>query len=148
MGEAATYTQNPILVALRSWLEAAITQPGDDFAVMVSISVAPGERPSAFCVLEQLPGVRTSLTALSFETMLTARYQVTTCGKNRSMVGVVSDRVRVAFSAPDDDGPAEPIALPGVLVLRREGQEDGVFDVVSGLPQWTETFELDLVPST
>lgn len=146
MSEVATYQENAIRVALVAWLQDAIQQPAVSFPLLVHDSVAPDEREDGFCILAQIPGVRTVVAPMALGSMLLARYQVTTVAKSRQLVGVIADRVRTAFAAPDDDGEQLPLVLPGVVSPCREAMEDGVFDIVSGLPQWTETFEVYLVP--
>lgn len=152
MTEAATYTLQPIRAALIDWLAAAIATGADPFPILVTDATALDDPPTGpagqwgYVVLDQLPGVRTTVAPMVLGSMLSARYLVTTVGSSRAMVGVISDRVRAALVAPDADGAQAELVLPGVVVLCRESLEDGVYDTPGGLANWTESFELDMVP--
>lgn len=153
MTTAATFELDPVTVALQGWLQTEIRREGDEYTLTVADSIAPIDddgqaAPAPYVVLFQMPGVRRAPAPLRGATMLTGRWLATSVGLTPSQARTVADRVRGAFAGTDHAGVHQTaMTLPLVKVIRRACLEDGALDVVQGVPQWSETFELDLVPA-
>lgn len=155
MTVAATFEVDPVTVALRAWLEAAVlTGAPGEAACPIGDSQAPlddDERPlpTPYGVLYQLPGVRT-VPPFAGASELRGRWQVTWVADTPSLARHWADRGRKAIAGETDSGVLAnqmTLAGTGVAVLARRSLDDGSLDLVDRLWQWSETFELDLSPA-